>query len=65
MISAPRYVIADKSYDSAELREWLTDRGTQPVIPPLENRKNQYEYDRDLYKQRKAVERFFCRIKGL
>ncbi len=60
---ASRYMIADKGYDSTDLREWLTNRGTQPVIPPRKNRKTQYEYDRDLYKQRNAVERFFCRIK--
>jgi len=63
MIPASRYVIADKGYDSTQLREWLEGRGTQPVIPPRKNRKTQYEYDRDLYKQRNAVERFFCRIK--
>lgn len=62
-LSASRYVIADKGYDSAALRDWLAERGSQPVIPPRKNRKIQYEYDQALYKQRNAVERFFCRIK--
>ena len=56
-------LIADKGYDSAALREWLMDRGTQPVIPPRKNRKIQYEYDKTLYKQRNIIERTFGRIK--
>ena len=62
-LSASCDVIADKGYDSDDLREWLREREMRPVIPPRKNRKIQYEYDRDLYKQRNAVERFFCRIK--
>jgi len=27
-------LVADKGYDSQALREWLEQRGTQPVIPP-------------------------------
>ena len=50
-------------YDSRPLREWLAERGTQPVIPPRKNRKIQYHYDAAIYKQRNVVERFFCRIK--
>ena len=42
---APAHLIADKGYDSAALRQWLVDRGTEPVIPPRKNRKVQYEYD--------------------
>jgi transposase len=43
------------------LREWLEERGTEPVIPPRKNRKIQYDYDRAVYKQRNVVERMFCR----
>jgi transposase len=56
-------LIADKGYDSTALREWLMQRGTEPVIPPRKNRKIQYEYDRALYKQRNVIERTFGRIK--
>ena len=56
-------LVADKGYDSQALREWLTLRGTQPVIPPRKNRKVQYDYDRTIYKQRNVVERMFCRLK--
>ncbi len=32
-------LVADKGYDSQALREWLVERGTEPVIPPRKNRK--------------------------
>lgn len=56
-------LVADKGYDSLALREWLVERGTQPVIPPRKNRKVQYDYDRAIHKQRNVVERMFCRFK--
>ena len=56
-------VIADKGYDSDDLRFWLHARGTTPVIPPRSNRKVQYEYDKQVYKQRNIIERTFNRFK--
>ena len=56
-------LVADKGYDSKALREWLEERGTQPVIPPRSNRKTQYDYDKAIYKQRNVIERMFCRLK--
>lgn len=53
-------LFADKDYDSQALREWLVERGNEPVIPP---RKMQYDYDRAIYKQRNVVKRMFCRFK--
>lgn len=56
-------LVADKGYDSAELREWLEARGTKVVIPPRSNRKVQYAYDKTVYRQRNIIERMFCRLK--
>src|SRR3546814_12137654 len=56
-------LVADKGYDSRALREWLEERGTQPVLPPRSNRKIQYDYDKAIYKQRNIIERIFCRTK--
>lgn len=56
-------LVADKGYDSQELREWLEERGTEPVIPPRKNRKIQYEYDQAIYRERNIIERMFCRLK--
>lgn len=60
---APTVLIADKGYDSADLREWLRERGTEPVIPPRVNRKVQYHYDKALYRERNVIERSFGRLK--
>lgn len=56
-------MIADKGYDSAALRNWLTARGTEPVIPPRANRKIQYTYDKALYRTRNVIERSSGRLK--
>lgn len=58
-----KYVIADKGYDSDALRDWLKERGTEPVIPPRSNRKVQHHYDKALYRTRNIIERSFGRLK--
>ncbi|HEX3215533.1 MAG TPA: IS5 family transposase [Aestuariivirgaceae bacterium] len=58
-----QYVIADKGYDSAPLRQWLQQRGSQPVIPPRRNRKLLFAYDEVFYRQRNIIERTINRIK--
>lgn len=57
------YVIADRGYDSDALRTLLNNQKCTVVIPPRANRKIQYEYDKDLYKERHLVECFFSKIK--
>lgn len=57
------HLVADKGYDSQKLREWLEDRGTEPVIPPQSNRKVQYAYDKAICHERNVIERMFCRLK--
>ena len=57
------YVIADKGYDSTELRLKIIEQNCISVIPPRSNRKNQYEYDEHLYKERHAVECLFSKMK--
>jgi transposase len=56
-------LLGDKAYDSAELRQWLSERGTKPVIPNKSNRKQPFSFDRKSYKQRHRIENAFCRIK--
>ena len=56
-------LVADKGCDSQALRDWLNQRGTEPVIPPRTDRKIQYDCDRMVYRQRNTVERMFCRLK--
>jgi transposase len=56
-------VIGDKGYDSDGLVEVIEAKGAEAVIPPKKNRKVQREYDRDRYKDRNLVERFFSKVK--
>lgn len=58
-----RHVIADKGYDSDDLRKFIRKRGAKPVIPPRKTRKKKRRYDKKIYKTRNRVERFFCRLK--
>ena len=56
-------LLGDKAYDSAELREWLGDRGTKAVIPNKSNRKQPFSFNKKSYKKRHHVENAICRIK--
>lgn len=55
--------MADKAYDSDKILEKIKEMGATAVIPPKSNRTVQREYDKDYYKERNLVERFFCRLK--
>ena len=56
-------VIADKGYDSDAFVAYVEAREAEAVIPSRRNRKEQRELDRNLYKDRNKVERFFNRLK--
>jgi transposase len=57
------YVIGDRAYDAAALREQLRRQGCHDVIPSNPTRRVQRRYDRVLYKIRHRVENFFQRLK--
>ncbi len=54
----PENVIADKGYDSTEIRDQITGMGSNPVIPPRSNRKISIEYNKQ-HLQGKAFGRDF------
>ena len=56
-------VIADKAFDADHLREAIHDAGAEAVIPPRSNRRSPHGYDRALYRERNAIERFFNKLK--
>jgi transposase len=56
--------IMDKAYEGDTMRQTVVDKGMKPVVPPKSNRKEPWEYDRELYKQRNQVERYFRRLKA-
>ena len=45
-------MLADKAYDSAELRSMLETRGAKPVIPNKSNRHQPFAFNKRLYKLR-------------
>ena len=57
-------LLADKAYDAEErVLKRLEAQGCQAVIPPKANRKEQRDYDKDLYKARHLIENFFAKLK--
>ena len=59
----PDRLLGDKCYDSDAIRDDLTKRGIEPVIPPRSNRKTPIEYDHVAYKRRNLIERCVNRLK--
>ena len=58
-----RICAADTAYDSNALRDFLTARGTEPVIPNNPTRKQIKPFDPVAYRRRNIIERAFCRLK--
>jgi transposase len=56
-------VLADKAYDSNDLRDHIARMKAQAVIPSKRNRKAVIPHDTELYKQRNRIERCFNRLK--
>ena len=56
-------VIADKGYESNRVLAFIRNQGAEAVIPPKSNRRDPWEYDRELYKQRNLIERAFNKLK--
>lgn len=57
-------MLGDKGYDADErVIERLQAQGKTAVIPPRCNRKEQREYDKELYKARHLSENFFAKLK--
>jgi len=56
-------ILADRGYD-AEARVLTVRRaaGKTAIIPPKHRRKDQRDYDRDLYAARHLIEHCFCRL---
>ena len=62
-VDHPVYLLMDRAYEGDETRALAVELGYTPVVPPKSNRKNPWDYDKELYKQRNQVERLFRRIK--
>lgn len=62
-VSTPVNLLMDKAYEDEKTRKLAILQGYTPVVPPKSNRKDPWEYDKEEYKHRNEVERFFRRYK--
>lgn len=60
---AAKRLLADAAYDGDALRQFLTDRGSLPVIKPNPTRKTAVPFDTTTYKERNGIERAFSHLK--
>ena len=56
-------VIADKGQESNRILAFIRAQGTIAIIPPKSNRRDPWEYDRELYRGRNLIERAFNKLK--
>ena len=64
LIETAEYLVADKGYDSQEIREYAKQHDMIAVIPTRSNStKSNPEFDAYLYKLRHLVENAFARLK--
>lgn len=56
-------ILGDRAYGTKKIRTYLTGRGANYTIPPTKNLTSPWSYDKQRYKRRNVVERFFCRLK--
>lgn len=63
-VGKAEHFIADKGYDSQDIRDVLKRMNVNPVIPRKSNsKKPNLEFDRYLYRLRHLVENLFARLK--
>ena len=60
---AAEFCAMDKGYEGESMRAAVVALGLTPVVPPKSNRRVKWDYDKNIYKKRNEVERFFLRIK--
>ena len=58
-----KFLLMDRAYQGDNMRSLAKELGYEPIVPPKSNRLCKWDYDRELYKRRNEIERFFRRIK--
>ena len=53
----------DRAYEDDQTRALAEKQGFNVVVPPKKNRKQPWLYDKELYKRRNEVKRYFIRLK--
>ncbi len=57
-------ILGDRAFDTDKILDYIASKMAVAVIPPKKNRKVQRKYDKETYKNRNQVERFFNRLKN-
>jgi transposase len=58
-----KYVLMDRAYGGKNVRTKAVEKGFIPVVPPKQNTRKPWKYDKEKYKQRNEIERYFLRLK--
>ena len=64
MLTAGKKVLADRAYSSSFIRTFIEQQKATVCIPDKSNFKVTHDFDKELYKSRNIIERFFQRIKN-
>jgi len=56
-------MLMDRAYERDGMRANAVEKGFIPIVPPKRNRKLPWIYDKEHYKRRSEIERYFLRIK--
>jgi transposase len=57
-------LVMDRAYEDDHTRYIAQTLKFEPVVPPKKNRKNPWDYDKELYKRRNEIERLFRLLQG-
>ena len=57
-------LVMDRAFEDDYTRYIAQALNFKPVVPPKSNRKNPWEYDKELYKRRNEIERLFRLLDG-
>jgi transposase len=57
-------LLMDRAYEDNETRYIAQQLYFTPIVPPRKNRKDPWNYDKELYKLRNQIERLFRLIQG-
>jgi len=56
------FILMDRAYESDRMREKVAGMGFVPVVPPKRKRRESWAYDKERYKKRNEIERFFSAL---
>ncbi|MBR4641749.1 MAG: transposase [Selenomonadaceae bacterium] len=57
-------VPGDKAFCSSHIQDFIQEQGGIVCIPDKNNSRAKHDFDKELYKARNVVERFFLRLKN-